>query len=550
MSLAFVAALIGQFRAALLLLTTVLLVESALALALPWVAGRLGGNFLGEESATSIGALTAAVFALLAATALLRVASARIFARVSEGILAALRTRLFAHLLALPLPWHQARNRGDIIAILTTDIERLGHFVTGTLVSILPATLTAIGATILMIRIDPALSLLVPILVPAFYLVLRIVGRLLRGLGQRIQEENAAAISMTEEMLDLLPALKSFAAEGPENRQFGRQVEKLRALSVREANIFAVLDPAMQFAVAAATVSLLILAGRNLQSGALSPAETISFLLYVGLLVRPVAELASVYGQVQAARGALARLEAVLETPTEAGAAGPPFPAFAGDIRFEGVTFAYPDRQAAVRDLGFHIRAGETVALTGPNGAGKSTTVGLILGFYRPDAGRILLDGIDIADIPPDHLRHAIGYVPQARHLRNASVADNIRFGQTATMAEVRAAAALAQADDFIAGLPDGYDTRIGDKGVRLSGGQQQRLALARALLCDPPVLILDEATSMVDPEGEAAFIADCCTALAGRTVILITHRPASLALARRILRMEAGRIIAEDRPA
>jgi ATP-binding cassette, subfamily B, bacterial len=549
MTLPFLVGLVRPYRSGLFVLMAILFAQSAVSLVIPWVGGQLGAGFLGGDPAdVGTGALVAAALGLLTAGALLQVGAALVSSRVSTAILADLRVRLFDHLLALPLPWHQARNRGDILAVLTLEVETLGRFVTGTVPSLLPLLLTAIGASVLMLRIDPVLSFLVPVLIPAFYLMARVLGRLLRGLAHRIQAEHATAVSMFEEMLDLLPAIKSYTAEPAERRRFAAQIEKLRALSLREDRVHAVLDPAMGLAVSAATVVLLVMAGRSLQSGQLTPAETITFLLYVGLLIRPVSQLASVYGQVQTARGALARMQDVLSEPPEAAAVGTPPPRIAGEIRFEGVTFSYPGRAAAVTDLSLHIRAGETVALTGPNGAGKTTAVALLQRFYQPQAGRITLDGADIATLPLDHLRGAIGHVAQTRHLRNASLAENIAFGQPGvTQAAIEAAARIAQAHEFITALPQGYDTEIGDKGVRLSGGQQQRVVLARALVRDPAILILDEATSMYDLDGEADFIAECRAALAGRTVILITHRPASLALADRVLHLDAGRVTGID---
>ncbi len=551
MTSAFLLSIVRSYRAGLAALFVLALAEAAVALVIPWAGGRLGAQFLGSGAGElGAGALLGIILGLLTAGAVLKIVSALIYAQVSENILADLRKRLFDHLLALPLPWHQNRCRGDIMAVVSLEAERLGYFISGTLVSFLPLVFFAVGASILMLRIDPVLSLLVPVLIPAFYILTRLLGRMLRGLAQRIQAEHASVLSRLEEMLDLLPALKSFAAEPAESRRFAERVDALRGLSLREARIHAFLDPVMGLAVSVSAVVLLFLSGRSLQTGALSPAEAITFLMYVALLVRPVSALAGVYGEVQTTRGALMRLQDVLSEPAEPAGAGAPFPRFVGDIRFEGVTFAYPDRLPALQDVSLHVRPGEIIALTGANGAGKSTAIGLLLRFIRPDAGRILLDGQDIADLPPDHLRHAIGYVPQTRHLRDATVAENIAFSQDGIEAgAIEAAARIAQAHDFIVALPQGYDTVIGDKGVRLSGGQQQRVALARALVSNPPVLILDEATSMFDLDGEAAFIAECGAALAGRTVILITHRPASLALAQRVLRMEGGRIAAEALP-
>ncbi len=552
MTARFLFSLISPYRAGLLLLTFLLLIQSVILLCMPWLAGQLGAAFLSDATGHWIqekpGLLVAAMLALLAAGAALRIAANWIQIGIFETILADLKSRLFAQLQALPLLWHQDMPRGSLLALSSHEIGMLGDFITDTLTGFLPLLLTAAGASVLMLMIDPALAILVPILVPAFYIFHKIMGRRLRGLAVRVREQHAEVVTTTEEMLELLPVIKSFTAEPFEQRRYDDRITELRRLSMRQQHIYAILGPVSQFAVAAAALLLLLLAGQSLTSGELGPAETVSFLLYVALLVRPVSQLSSIYGQVQTARGTLARLQSVFsETPEETGPTDRPTPY--GAIRFDAVSFAYPGRTPAVRDLDFEISEGEIVALVGDNGAGKSTAIGLLLGFYRPGSGRITLGDRDIAEMKLAELRGAIGYVPQNRHLRNASVRDNIALGAPdATPDKIEASARIAQAHAFVTALPDGYDTLIGDKGVKLSGGQQQRLALARALLKDPPILILDEATSMYDLEGEAAFVAECRDALAGRTVILITHRPASLALADHVIRLSGGRIVADTR--
>jgi subfamily B ATP-binding cassette protein MsbA len=216
-------------------------------------------------------------------------------------------------------------------------------------------------------------------------------------------------------------------------------------------------------------------------------------------------------------------------------------------VRWEGVHFGYPGREPVLTGLDLEIQAGETLALTGENGSGKSTLIHLLMRFADPDRGRVLVDGTDIRGVSIPSLRGQIGLVAQHVLLLNGTVGENIAYGRPdATEAEIEAAARSAQADAFIRRLPQGYDTLIGDQGIRLSGGQRQRIALARALLKDPPILVLDEATAMFDPEGELAFIEDCRAVLAQRTVILITHRPASLALADRIVVLRDGRVISD----
>jgi ATP-binding cassette, subfamily B, bacterial len=215
-----------------------------------------------------------------------------------------------------------------------------------------------------------------------------------------------------------------------------------------------------------------------------------------------------------------------------------------GRISFSNVSFAYPGRARTLTRINLDIHPGEVVALTGENGAGKSTLVSLLLAFYHPDSGEITVDGVDVSILNVTDLRRHIGYVPQRPLLFNGTVRENIGFGlHDASLEQIEEAARRAQALEFVAALPSGFNTHIGDHGVRLSGGQRQRIALARALLSDPSILILDEATSMYDLEGEAAFVEACKTALLGRTVIIITHRPASLALADRVLQVTSGRI-------
>jgi len=262
------------------------------------------------------------------------------------------------------------------------------------------------------------------------------------------------------------------------------------------------------------------------------------------LLTQPVSQLAGVYGQVQSARGSAMRLMEVLSESAEPDSGSRQLDRVRGEIAFESVGFAYPGRPPVFSALDFRIRAGETVAITGPNGAGKSTLTHLLMRFIDPGTGRVTLDGMDLRELSLRHLRGHIGLVSQNVLLFNASVTHNIGYGRYAASREqIEQAARAAHAHEFISRLPQGYDTVIGDEGIRLSGGQKQRIALARALLKDPAILILDEATAMFDPEGERGFIAECHELLNSRTVIIISHRPASLALADRVLRLEQGEL-------
>ena len=532
----------NAFRGQLALISALTLLSSLATLAVPWLAAQVLGDMVGagDDGFDLAGTLALLVGALVLTTAL-TIAATMISQTASTRILTELRKEIYAHVQMMPLAFHDDARRGDVLALTSYEVGNLSDFLAQTIANAPAMVLTALGAVAVLFWLDPAMAMVVPLLVPVFYIMMKLAGRRLREVSGKVRAAEVELIAIAERDLELLPAIKAFATEDFHRTQFSEAAETSRRLAVGQAQLNALINPLVALFAALAAIAVLLVASEQVSAGESSPSELFAFLLYAALLTRPVGALAGMYGAYQMARGTLARLEAVLALKPEPGYAGGRAVEHAdGAIRFEGVAFAYPERPPVFTGLDLAIAPGEVVALTGENGVGKSTLVRLLLRFYAPNSGRITLDGTDIAEIQVQALRRQFGYVPQHALLFNGTIADNIAFGQSSEPDDgaIARAVRLAQAEGFIAGLPEGLDTVVGDNGVRLSGGQRQRIALARALYRDPPIYILDEATSMYDLESEAAFVENCVEMLKGRTVIIITHRPASLALADRIVKV------------
>jgi ABC-type multidrug transport system fused ATPase/permease subunit len=533
---------ITPHRNALLKVFSLLLAGSALSLANPLMAGKVTEVLLAGpgEATPSVEFLLLAWLLLLVLRGIVGIANGYLVANTGELMSAELRSRVYEHMQALPLPWFQQRKQGEVLTLLSSDAELISRFVTNALVQLLPALLTLLLAFGVMAWIDPIVAAVAALLVPAYVVVTRLVGRRIRPLSTAWIESRSALVSFVNENLGLMPVLKAFAREQQELGRFADRNLELLEVTRQQIRVSSILSPIVSFLAGAGALLLLWIGIRHMQSGMLQPPELVALLLYVMLLTSPVSSLAGIYSETMRSRGAAERLlDFFGERPEPLDQSGLVLKKVKGSIEFRDVSFAYPGRPAVLRNFDLSISPRETIALTGPNGAGKSTLVHLLMRFMDPDQGTISIDGTDIAELELGSLRRQVGLVAQNTLLLNGTVAENIAYGQPhANDADVEKAAKAAHASSFIEKLPNGYATIVGDQGVKLSGGQRQRLSLARTLLKDPPILILDEATAMFDPEGEKLFLEECGDLFKQRTVILITHRPASLALADRIIQI------------
>ena len=532
---------ITPHRRILTWLVLLLLANSATALAQPWLAGKLTGALLHySELSWSVKEVLLLWIGLLLLRSGIGFATQYYVGSTGQMMTASLRSRLFQHLQALPISYHRQERRGDVLALLSNDTEHISSFVTDTLVQLLPHLLTCGGAFVMMTLIDPLIAGVAIAALPAFFITLKIICRGIRPISSDTKEAYSNFITFLDENLEMVPTIKSFLREPTEKRRFDERNASLLTLSRRQLLLQAMLSPAIGLLAGLGLILLLWLGSARIDSGELTAAELVSLLLYTILLTQPLRGLANVYGRVQQTRGAAERIIDFLNEQPEPDDHGrPDLTAVRGDIHFDNVSFRYPGGKPVLRGLNLHISAGETVAITGPNGAGKTTLVHLLTRMGDPEGGCIRIDGTDISRVSLASLRGHIGLVAQHTLLVNGSVAENIGYGRPMVeQSAVEHAARQAHAHTFITKLPQGYDTVIGDQGLRLSGGQRQRISLARTLLVDPPILILDEATSMFDPIGEEDFVAACRGLLRMKTVILITHRAASLALADRVIEL------------
>lgn len=525
---------------------------SAATLTFPFAVRRMIDFGFSGASAGLINSYFAAMAAVVGVLALASGCRYYLVMTLGERVVADLRDDVFSHLSRLDASFYDTARVGELVSRLTADTTQLKSAFGASASILLRNLFMFAGAIVLMILSSPKLSGLVLIAIPIIVFPLIGSGRLVRKRSRRAQDTLADASAFASENLGAVRTMQAFGAEAATTRRFALAVEEAFEAARTATGARAVLTAVAIFMAFASVIGVLWLGSHDVLAGRMTGGMLSQFVLYAVLGASSLGELSQVWSEVAAAAGAAGRIADLLAVQPKIVAPEHPIALpkpSRGEIVFERVAFAYPSAPVAgvVDDLSFKIVSGERVAIVGASGAGKSTLFQLLMRFYDPQAGRILVDGVDVKTADPRDLRSKIALVPQEAAIFAATVADNIAYGRPdAPRAEIEAAAKRAAADGFIRELDKGYDSMIGERGVTLSGGQRQRLAIARAILKDAPILLLDEATSALDAENEAAVQRALEDVMKGRTTLVIAHRLATVLEADRILVMEAGRVVEE----
>ena len=515
--------------------------------AIAWLVKPAMDEIFVKRDAVMLRVIPLLLFGAYVVKGLARYGQSYLMAAVGERVIAALRRAMYLHIQRMPLSFFSSRHSADLMSRIITDVNRLARLSSTVLVMTVRQAALMVALVAVMFVREWRLAVIALVVLPVIGLAVRTIGRRLYRINKRSQQKIAELNVLLHEVLAGTKIIKAFGREAHEAERFDRINDRLLMLALKDHRADELTEPLMEILAAVGIMGALWYGGRQVIDGAMTAGDFFSFTAALAMLYGPVRQLSRIVNTVQQSTASVERVFEVLDTPP--GIVDAPgartLPTFSESLVLDGVSFSYPDApEPVLRDIDLEVRRGEVVAFVGMSGAGKSTLMDLLPRFHDVTAGRITVDGHDIRELTQASLRAQIGLVTQDTFLFSDSIYYNIAYGRPdAALADVARAARQAHAEEFILACPEGYDTLVGERGVRLSGGQRQRLAIARAFLKDPPILILDEATSDLDAESEFMVQQALGELMRGRTVLVIAHRLATVRNADRIVVVHEGRI-------
>ncbi len=524
-----------------------LTIWSLISLAMPYAARYLVDSVFVSYSSTELNRITLILIGLFLFQAIVGYGQNYLLHFLGQRVIADLRLSIQQHLLYLPLRFFKESRVGEIVSRVTNDVTTLQVVLTETPIAMLRQVVTIVGGITLMAIMNWKLTLMIFAIVPPIIILAIFFGRKVERLSTLIQDRLATAISALEESISGIRIVKSFTQERYEEKRFKDRIEKTFDTTMDRTRMRAAFIPLVSLLGFAAVTGIMWIGGQFVLNKTLTPGELVAFLFYMVMVAAPLGEFAGVYTQVREAIGAASRIFEIMEAPSEPvqSEEAKPIPKINGEVHFHHVSFGYESDSLVLENINLTVYPSEVIALVGPSGVGKTTLVNLIPRFFDPSEGYIEIDGHRIADVTMKSLRSQIGLVPQETFLFGGTIAENIAYGNPeAPRADIIEAAKAAYANGFIEGMPNEYETEVGERGVKLSAGQRQRIAIARALLKDPRILILDEATSALDTESEQMVQKALEVLMKNRTTFVIAHRLSTIKNADRILVLEEGKIV------
>ncbi|HMG75963.1 MAG TPA: ABC transporter ATP-binding protein [Pyrinomonadaceae bacterium] len=510
-----------------------------------WLAGVVG--LIGTDKFSILNFAVLAVLLIAIFGALSSYLEKYLTTSVGQWVMHDLRRVLYSHIQRLSLSFHDQKRTGDLISRVTSDIDAVQSLISSVLLGMLVNVLTLVGMVIVMFYLNWTFTLIALMVAPGLFLAVYHFTHRIKQASRAVRRKEGEVVNVLEEVLSSIRVVKAFAREDYEQQRFERQSLKSVEAALEARSIKAKLPPIVEIIVACGTCLVLWYGARLVLTGALTPGELLVFLLYLGKMYKPMRELSKMTDTISKASVGWERIREVLENEMQVRdlPGAKQAPRFKGRIEFDHVDFSYNGGQPVLKDVSLTIRPGQLAALVGPTGAGKTTIISLLTRFYDLTAGQIKIDGTDIRNFKSKSLRQQISFVLQETLLFRATVAQNIAYGKPeATREEIIRAAKLANADEFIEKMPEGYDTMVGERGVTLSGGQRQRITIARAIIREAPILILDEPSAGLDAASEKLVFDALENLMEGKTSIVIAHRLATVRRADVIFVIDGGQVV------